>query len=142
PGGDASPYQDPSSLLASVALDRTPPPRHRAAPGYQALDARDGATVDGALRVRAPPFGRAWSEGARAAVERAELTSVVEGLLEVVTDDLVELHEVGRMPLEPIGKAFVQFGPCRLRQRLIGGIPDKEVAETKRVITGEQRLLW
>ena len=56
-----------------------------------------------------------------------QLRSVAMSLLEVVADDLVDLDEVvGR---EPAGEALVQLGSGRLRQRLVGGVPDQQVAE-------------
>ena len=56
----------------------------------------------------------------------------------MVADDLVQLHELGSVLLEPVRETLVQLGPSRLRQRVIGGIADQEVAESKRVVAGEQ----
>ena len=43
------------------------------------------------------------------------------------------------MLLEPGGEALVQVGARRLRQRLVGGVADQEVAEAEAVLAGELR---
>ena len=52
----------------------------------------------------------------------------------MVAEDLVELDEVGAVRLEPGGEALVQLGPGRLRQRVVGGVADQQVAEAEAVL--------
>ena len=59
----------------------------------------------------------------------------------MVADDLVELNQLGRVLLEPVGEALVELGAGRLRKRLVGGVTDQEVAKTECVVAGEQGLL-
>ena len=63
------------------------------------------------------------------------------GLLEVVADDLVQLHEV-RVPVDPGGEALVEIRPGRLRQRVVGRVPDQQMAEAERVLARELRSVW
>ena len=50
------------------------------------------------------------------------------GLLEVVADERVEL--VGAL-LEPVGVALVQARALGLRDRVVGGVAEQEVAEAE-----------
>ena len=68
--------------------------------------------------------------------ERAEVAAVPDRLFEVIADDLVELNEVRAPLLEPRSEALVQFGAGRLRQRLVGGVANQQVAEAVAVVTG------
>ena len=43
--------------------------------------------------------------------------------------------------LEPVGEALVQLGARRLRQRVVGGVADQQVAEAERVVAGELRAV-
>jgi len=61
------------------------------------------------------------------------------GLFEVVAHDLVQLDQVASALFEPEGEACVQFRPDRLGERVIGGVSDQQVAETKRVLAWELR---
>ncbi len=90
-----------------------------------------GATAGGAeTECRAPRQpGRGF----------AELLAVQGGLLEVVAEDLVELDEVASALLDPRREALVEVGTLELRQRLVGGVADQQVAETKRIVAGQRR---
>ena len=70
-----------------------------------------------------------------------QLGAIVIGLLEVVADDLVHLHELCAMSLQPVGEPLVQLPAGCLRQRVVRGIPDQQVAEAVGVLTGELRLV-
>jgi len=56
----------------------------------------------------------------------------------VVADELVQLDELA-VPVEPVGEALVQVGAQALGQRLVGGVPDQEVAEAERIFARELR---
>ena len=43
------------------------------------------------------------------------------------------------MLFEPVGEALVQLGAGRLRQRVVGGVADQQVAEAERVVARELR---
>ena len=63
-----------------------------------------------ATSSRAEDVRGAIRKAASAVVERAELLSVTERLLEVVPDDLVELAGAARLGVRgPVGEAFVQL---------------------------------
>ena len=68
----------------------------------------------------------------------AQLRLVAGGLLEVVADELVPLDE-GRLALEPVGEAAVQIRAHGLRQSVVGGVADEQVAEAEAVLAGELR---
>ena len=70
-----------------------------------------------------------------------ELLLVLDGLLKVVADDLVQLDEVRRTPIEPLREPFVEFGTRRLRERLVSGVADQEVPETEAVLTRQLRAV-
>ena len=82
---------------------------------------------------------RSPARSARAASGLSELCLVAGGLLEVVAEDLVQLDEVGAALLEPAGEALVQLGADRLRQRVVGGVADQQVAEAEAVLARELR---
>ena len=69
----------------------------------------------------------------------AELGRVPIALLEVIADELVSLDERGAMLVEPAREALVQLRARSLRQRLVGGIADEEVAEAEGVLADD---LW
>jgi hypothetical protein len=71
----------------------------------------------------------------------SKLQAVAIRLLEVVADDLVQLDELPAVLLQPHGESFVQLAAGRLRQRVVGGIPDQQVAETAGVLARELRLV-
>ena len=77
--------------------------------------------------------------GQLAVVGQPELGAVAAGLLEVVAEDLVQLDELGAVLLEPGGEALVQLGADRLRQRVVGGVADQQVAEAEAVLARELR---
>ena len=63
-----------------------------------------------------------------------QLDAIPIRLLEVIADDEVAFAGIGsRAALEPIGEAFVEGRPLRLRERLVGGITDEAVAEPEGV---------
>ena len=72
-------------------------------------------------------------------VGHPELGAVAAGLLEVVAEDLVQLDELGPVLLQPGCEALVEVGAGRLRQRVVGGVADQQVAEAEAVLAGELR---
>ena len=89
---------------------------------------------------RLEPLGRPGGERGGARVARSERDAVLEGLLEVVADDLLELAQPVRgRQLEPGGEALVQVGARVLRQRAIGGVADQDVTEAVGLLAGEVR---
>ena len=109
----------------------------------RALEQVDRAAGTSLARRRAStPRGRPSRSPARArdlGVGPAELASVARRLLEVVADDLVELDQLARVRVEPVGEALVQLGARLLRQRVVRGVADQQVAEPERVVAGERR---
>ena len=123
-----------SSLEGEVDLGR------RDERGGALEQAHGGAVVlAGAARAaaggQAPPRRR----GQHAVVGQPELDAVAAGLLEVVAEDLVQLDELGPVLLQPGGEALVEVGAGRLRQRLVGGVADQQVAEAEAVLARELR---
>ena len=59
---------------------------------------------------------------------------VAGGLLEVVAEDLVQLDQLLAALLEPAGEALVQLRPRGLRERVVGGVADQQVAEAEAVL--------
>ena len=55
------------------------------------------------------------------------------------SDQLVALDQVAAELFEPPREALVQLGPGRLRQRLVGSVADKQVAEAEAVLARKQR---
>ena len=80
------------------------------------------------------PLGCALGEGG---VAPAELGLVVDGLLEVVADDLVAFDERVAVVVEPGGKASVQIGTDCLGERVVGRVADEHVTEAVAVLAGE-----
>ena len=60
----------------------------------------------------------------------------------MVAEELIELHEIDTALLQPVCEALVELGSHRLRQRVVGGVADQQVAETEAVFTCELRLGW
>ena len=95
--------------------------------------------------ARAPPLRRRRArrgpvaERADLVVDRAELGAVAVAPLEVVAEDLVECDELGAVLFQPGGEALVQLGAGRLRERVVGGVADQQVAEAEPVLAGELR---
>ena len=56
------------------------------------------------------------------------------GLLEVVADELVQLDQLAAMLLQPGREALVQLGSRRLRQRVVRGVADQQMAEAEAVV--------
>ena len=69
----------------------------------------------------------------------SELAEIAAGQLEVITEDLIQLGELGPVLSEPRCEALVEFRAGRLRHRLVGGVPDEDVAEPEAVLSFEQR---
>ena len=95
------------------------------------------ASGGGPLSRRQQALGRMARELAPLVVQRPELEAVPMCLLEVVTEDLVQLDEIGTVLFEPGGEALVQLGAGRLRQCVVGRVADQEVAEAVRVLACE-----
>ena len=77
------------------------------------------------------PLAGAFGQGR---VGLSELLLVAGGLLEVVAEDLVQLDQLLSALLEPVGEALVQLRPGRLRERVVGGVADQQVAEAEAVL--------
>ena len=101
--------------------------------GAVVLPERRAAAAGG----QAPPRRR----GQLAVAGSPELGAVAAGLLEVVAEDLVQLDELGAVLLEPGREALVEVCAGRLRQRVVGGVADQEVAEAEAVLARELRLV-
>ena len=71
----------------------------------------------------------------------AEIDPVGAGPLEVIAKDLVQLHELGPVRLQPCGKAFMQVRANRLGQRLVRGVADQQVAKLEAVLAGKYRSM-
>ena len=63
-----------------------------------------------------------------------ELDPVAVGPLEVVAEELVELDKAGAVLLQPVGEPLMELRPHRLRQRIVGGVADQQVAEAERIL--------
>jgi hypothetical protein len=92
---------------------------------------------------RPPPCLRQQTPGPqrerpRMLVFRPELDSVSVGLLEVVPEDLAGRVAAERR-LQPIPEALVQVGPEPLRDRIVRGVPDQDVAEAEAVVARKRR---
>ena len=59
----------------------------------------------------------------------------------MVAQDLVQLDELGAVLLQPGGEALVQLRARRLRQRVVGSVPDQQVAEAEGILARELRLV-
>src|SRR5207342_493954 len=55
----------------------------------------------------------------------------------VVADDLVALDERAAVLVEPTGEAGMQVGADRLRERVVGGVSNEQVAEAIAVLAGD-----
>jgi hypothetical protein len=70
----------------------------------------------------------------------AELDPVAGRLLQVVSDDLLELGlPLAAGPGHPGGHALVQDGPVALGKGGVGGVAQQQVAEPEGVLTAEAR---
>ena len=82
---------------------------------------------------------RMLAQGTGMRVDGSERSPVPERLLEVVSDDLLELRHSGSGNVDkPLGEALVQAGPCPFEQAVVGGIPHENVAELVTLI-GKRR---
>ena len=96
----------------------------------QARGAGHVTAVDRLQAGRAEVPGGTFAQRAAMRVDGSELGLVPERLLEVVSDDLLELHRPGPANLEePVGVALVQAGPGPLKQAVVGGVSNQNVAE-------------
>src|ERR671925_263182 len=68
---------------------------------------------------------------------RSERDAAPARLFEVIANDLVQLDEPGRARRQPPREALMQLRAGRLRQRVVRGIPDQQVAEAEGVVAGE-----
>ena len=105
-----------------------------------------GGTVEevrGAAEVKPverPPTGGSQARSrlrCELGVLQAQLAAVPDGLLEVVAEELVQLDDGGPVTLEPVGKARVQVCSRGLRQSVVSGVPDQEMAEAEAVFAGD-----
>jgi hypothetical protein len=104
-------------------------------PGQEADRGGDVAPGVGAPPGGGQPLRPPDPETPGVVVGRAELDAVAVSLLEVATQDLVELRRVGAHPLlEPPGEALVQVGPHLLGDGPVGGVLDEQVAEPEGVL--------
>ena len=104
-----------------------------------ALEQADGGAVV-RPNLRAATGGRQAPPrrgGQDAVVGRPELSAVAAGLLEVVAEDLVQLDELGAVVLQPGCEALVEVGAGGLRQCVVGGVADQQVAETEGILAEE-----
>src|SRR5689334_18044292 len=69
----------------------------------------------------------------------AELSKIERSLLEVVAEDLVQLDQIFTVLLQPLGEAPVKVGARRLREGVVGGVADQEVAEAIGVLARKLR---
>src|SRR5829696_8804395 len=105
-----------------------------------ALEEARGGLVVLAAGCTASRVGEALPCGtAKPVLGQPELRAVAARLLEVVAEDLVELDESGSGLLEPGREALVEVGAARLRDSVVGGVSDEQVAEAEAVLTGERR---
>ena len=111
----------------SSGTSRAPVRRGRAPPGSRSGPS-PAATPRHAARVRPRASRRRPAARAR---------PVAPGLLEVVADDLVELDELRAVSSSQLGEPLVQLGARRLRQRVVRGVADQQVAEAEGVVAGE-----
>ena len=72
-------------------------------------------------------------------VTLSQLLRVQNRLLEVVSDELFPLDELGASFIQPVGEAPMQLGPRGLRQRVVGGFAYEEVPEAEGVLAGKER---
>ena len=94
-------------------------------PGEECLRRHGVAALPRAVGACEQAICRLPADLGRRVVERAELDAVAVGLLEVVADDLVELHEVGAELGEPGSEALVQLGARGLRERFVRRVADQ-----------------
>ena len=95
------------------------------------MSPRSSARRGGACEAGCGPS----AEAVESRVSVVELSPVAVGALQVVADDLVLLDE-HRVPVEPAGEGFVKLRSGLLRQRVVGGVPDQEVAEAECLVVG------
>jgi hypothetical protein len=84
-------------------------------------------------------LGGPLSESLSPVAWRPELDEAAVRLLEVVTEDLVELDQINVALLEPICEAFVQVGSNGFGQCVVRRVADQEMAEAVRLLPGELR---
>ncbi len=130
--------QDVRQRDAEVHVER---PRQGGRPAEQAARGAGVGTGERAAAGGGQAPARLLAEGAGPLVHRPQLRAVAVRLLEVVADELVLLDQPGTALLQPAPEALVQLGPRRLRQRLVGGVPDEQVAEPVRVVPCDRRRL-
>ena len=68
------------------------------------------------------------------AIVLAELRPKPMRLLEVVADELVELGQIRRRLVEPVGEALVQLRSQPLRGRAVDGVLHEHVAKAERAV--------
>ena len=111
---------------------------------------RSGALEQAGCRAEVEPAQRAAACGGQALSsgghERVvggltQLPPIADGLLEVVAEELVQLDEGGAVLLEPARITRVQVRARGFRQRVVGGVPDQEVAETEAVLARDLGLV-
>ena len=68
-----------------------------------------------------------------------EFAAETDGLLEVIADKLVALDQPCLLGIDPARKLLVQPGSRRLRERVIGGVPQEEVTESEAIVGRQER---
>ena len=58
----------------------------------------------------------------------------------MVAEYLMQLNEVGSVSSSQLAETFMQFGPSRLRQRIVGGFSAQQVAEAEGILPGSCAL--
>ena len=87
------------------------------------------------------PCGGTPGQGEPAVACRPQLDAVSVGALQVVADDLVELHEIGAVLAHPGREELVHLRTNRFRQRVVGCVADQQVAEPVGVLARKLRAL-
>ena len=96
---------------------------------------RDVAAREGSSSRRRQPPGRVLADRPPVVVQRAELREIRPGLLEVVAEDLLELHAaIAVDAVGPCHEPLVQIRPRPFQDPLVGGVADHDVVEAVRAV--------
>ncbi len=128
------PPRSASSARVSARIARERPGAPEQVPGGGVVLAKGGAQAAGR---EAPPRCRRQL----VVLGQPELGAIVARPFEMMTEELVQLHELGSVLLQPARETRVQLCTGRLRQRLVGGVAQQQVTEAEAVVAREQRSL-